>query len=72
MRITYGHRGDVGKVSGDTGGVHDIVQGQLINQRACLQQQREGLFLMVSFDPERRRRYSRAHLANTTRGTENN
>jgi hypothetical protein len=40
---TYGHGGDVGEIGGDTGGVDHIVQSELIDERARLQQQREGL-----------------------------
>lgn len=41
---TYSNRGDVRKVGSDTGSVHNIVQGKLINQRASLQEERERLF----------------------------
>lgn len=33
----------MGKIGSDTGGVDDIVEGELIDERAELQQQREGL-----------------------------
>jgi hypothetical protein len=41
--LTYGNGGDVGQIGSDTGGVDDIVEGKLVNQRRGLQQEREGL-----------------------------
>ena len=40
---TYGVGGDVGEVGSDTGSVDDIVQGELINQRAELEEEGQGL-----------------------------
>jgi len=36
---TYGCGGDVGEVSSNTGGVHDIVEGELIDEGAQLHKQ---------------------------------
>lgn len=55
-RKTYSNRGDVGKIGGDTGSVDDIVQGELVNVRASLQQKREGLFNTISPVLERKRK----------------
>lgn len=33
----------MGQIGSDTGGVDDIVEGKLVNQRRGLQQEREGL-----------------------------
>lgn len=43
LRCTYGGGGDVRQVGRDTGGVDDIVEGELVDEGAELQQQREGL-----------------------------
>lgn len=40
---TYGARGDVGEIGSDTGGVDDIVKGELVNVRRGLEEEREGL-----------------------------
>lgn len=41
---SYGSRGDVGKINSNARGVDNIIQGQLIDQGARLQEQRQGLF----------------------------
>lgn len=41
--VTYGNGRDVGQVSRDTGSVDDIVEGELVNQRGGLEQERERL-----------------------------
>lgn len=38
----------MGKVGSDTGSVDDIVQCKLVNVRASLQQEREGLITTIS------------------------
>lgn len=38
----------MGKIGGDTGGVDDIVQGELVDMRASLQQKRERLYKTIS------------------------
>jgi hypothetical protein len=40
---TYGNRGDVREISSNTGGVDNIVEGKVINERASLQQEGERL-----------------------------
>jgi hypothetical protein len=40
---TYGARRDVREIGSDTGGVDDIVQGELVNVRRGLEEEREGL-----------------------------
>lgn len=40
----------MGKVGGNAGGVDDIVESQLINERGGLEEQREGLFCLVVSD----------------------
>jgi hypothetical protein len=48
--VTYGNGGDVREISGNTGGVDHIVESQLVDQRAGLEEEREGLLVgtMVS------------------------
>lgn len=41
--ITYSDGGDVREIGSDTGGVDDIVESKLVNERACLQEERQGL-----------------------------
>jgi hypothetical protein len=63
----------VRKVGSDTGSVNNIIQGELIDQRASLQEERERLLETVSRSLERGKDYvETADLANATRGTENN
>lgn len=46
----------MGKIGGDTGSVDDIVQGELVDVRASLQQKREGLLDTISPVLERKRK----------------
>jgi hypothetical protein len=62
----------VRKVGSDTGSVNNIIQGELINQRTSLQEERERLLETISRSLEREGYVERADLANATRGTENN
>jgi hypothetical protein len=62
----------VRKVGSDTGGIHNIVQSKLVNQRASLQQKGERLSGTISRSLEGVRRVEKAYLANATRGAENN
>jgi hypothetical protein len=41
--VTYGTGGDVRQIGSNTGSVDDIVEGELVNQRRGLQEEREGL-----------------------------
>lgn len=41
--VTYGCGGDVGEISGNAGGVHDIVQSELVDKGAQLHKQGERL-----------------------------
>lgn len=43
--VTYGNGGDVRQISGNTGGVDHIVESQLVDQRAGLEEEREGLLV---------------------------
>jgi len=36
---TYGNRGDVREISSHTGGVDNIVQGKLVNERGSLEEE---------------------------------
>lgn len=64
----------MGQIGSDAGGVDDIVQSELINVRASLQQKREGLFRMfrLALGSGLDGNQERSHLANATRCTENN
>lgn len=39
-----GHRGDVGEIGRDAGGVDDIVESELVDERAGLEEEGEGLW----------------------------
>ena len=41
--MTYGNGGDVREIGSDTGGVDNIVQSKLVNERRGLQEEGEGL-----------------------------
>jgi hypothetical protein len=43
MVVTYRDRGDMGEVGSDTGGVDNVVESKLFDQRASLQEERERL-----------------------------
>lgn len=75
--VTYSGRGDVGKVSGNTGGVDNIVERELVDQRRGLQEEREGLhFVSNGSMPvgafSNRCAAADAYLTNATSGTCNN
>ena len=44
--LAYGNGRDVGKIGGNTRGVDDIVEGELINVGGQLQEKREGLIVI--------------------------
>ena len=43
MECPYGDGGDVGQIGGDTWSVDDIVKSELLDERAGLEEEREGL-----------------------------
>jgi hypothetical protein len=43
LLVTYRAGGNVRQIGGDTGGVDDIVQGKLVNERGELEQQGQRL-----------------------------
>ena len=59
------------QVGGDTGGVDDIVEGELVNERGELEEQRQRLVCVASvccFPPAL---WGTPYLSNTARGTGN-
>lgn len=60
------------EIRGDTGGVDDIVEGKLVNERRSLQQEGEGLFILQISWGELAYQTVLTDLANATRGSENN
>jgi hypothetical protein len=71
---THGVGGDVRKVCGDTGGVDNIVQCELIDERGELEQQGQGLTKASSIPNPSNSRVPgvRQYLSNTARGTSDN
>lgn len=47
MSITHSQGRDMGKVSSHTGGVDDIIETELVDERGSFQKERERLFLRV-------------------------
>jgi hypothetical protein len=47
VQHTYGHGGDVREISSHTGGVDNIVEGKLINERRGLEEEGERLNPLV-------------------------
>lgn len=62
----------MGKISGDTRGIHDIVQGELVHERTGLQKQGKWLVMAIVSrrSPIGEDTPSGPYLANATRGTE--
>jgi hypothetical protein len=42
-QVTYSHGGDMAQIGGDAGGVDDIVEGELVDERAGLEEEGQGL-----------------------------
>ena len=82
---TYGGGGDVREIGSDTGGVDDIVEGELVNEGRELEEEGQGLrhiwsaFAFISTsDPRRSGRdlpwpsWDKTHLSDTASGASNN
>lgn len=44
---TYSRVGNVGKIRRDTGGIHNVVEGQLVDERAGLEEEGERLWMVA-------------------------
>jgi hypothetical protein len=69
---TYRGGRDVRKVGGDTGGVDDIVQSELIDEGGELQQKGQGLWMDGQHAKSESDVGSNTNLSNTARGTGDN
>jgi hypothetical protein len=66
-QVTYSHGGDMAQIGGDAGGVDDIVEGELVDKRAGLEEEGQGLGELAGIWQS----WRGTNLANAARGTEN-
>ena len=73
LQMTYCHRRNVGKISGDTRGVDNIVKGELVDERTGLQQEGKRLAMaIISITSPTAVDQTVPYLANATRSAEDN